>query len=133
SRLPEERLDATLATLKTRTVRPAKEIAEKIVESTSINLAFAGSPAVARRILNQFGAAKDHFYVLRTLVVKNQVDRGPTRRAAEPSTRAPESRGSGTGAKAKEAGIAFIVGTEHVDVAAKVEIVKFSLPDNSIR
>ena len=75
--------------------------------------------------------AKDQFYVLRTLVVKNQVDKGPKRGAAEAT--APPAQAPSSGAKPKEPGIAFIVGTEHVDATARIEIVKFAIPENPAR
>lgn len=134
SQLPEEKDGAIpLPNPRARTGGSTKRTVEKIVESTSINVAFAGSPAAARRILNQVGAAKDQFYVLRTLVVKNQVDKGPRRGGAEPAARAPQPAPSATRSKAKEPGIDFIVGTEHLDVVAKIEIVKFAIPNSSIR
>ena len=133
SPLPEEKPAATPSPRpKARTTAgPASGTAEKIVESTSIHLTFTGSPAAARRILNQIGAAKDQFYVLRTLVVKNQVDKGPKRGAAEAT--APPAQAPSSGAKPKEPGIAFIVGTEHVDATARIEIVKFAIPENPAR
>ena len=93
-------------------------------------MTFAGSPAAARRIVNQIGAAKDQFYVLRTLSVKNQVDKGPKRDAAEATAAAPPSS---SGTKTKEHGIAFIVGSEHVDATAKIEIVTFAIPGSPAR
>lgn len=104
----------------------SKGTVEKIVESTSVDLKFSGSPAAVRRIVNRIASAKDQFYILRTLMVKNQVDKGPKRGAPEAGSTPPQNA---TGAKGKEPPIAFIVGTEHLDVAAKVEIVKFAIPE----
>jgi len=106
-----------------------KGTGEKIVESTSVNLKFSGSPAAVRRIVNQIVSAKDQFYILRTLIVKNQADKGPKRGAPEAGPTPPPNA---AGAKGKEA-IAFIVGTEHLDVVAKVEIVKFAVPETGTR
>jgi hypothetical protein len=108
----------------------SKGTVERIVESTSVDLKFSGSPAAVRRIVNQIASAKDQFYILRTLMVKNQVDKGPKRGAPEAGSTPPQNA---AGAKGKEPPIAFIVGTEHLDVAAKVEIVKFAIPETGIR
>jgi hypothetical protein len=110
-------------------VAAPKGTGEKIVESTSVNLKFSGSPAAVRRIVNQIASVKDQFYILRTLIVKNQADKGPKRGAPDAG---PTPTRNAEGAKGKEA-IAFIVGTEHLDVAAKVEIVKFAVPETGTR
>ena len=134
SPLPEEKAPATPTPApKGAAAVRAKGTGEKIVESTAVNVTFSGSPAAVRRIVNQVGAAKDQFYVLRTLVVKNQVDKGPKRGAPEAAAPAAQAAPSAPGAKPKEPGIAFLVGTEHVDVAAKIEIVKFTVPENLTR
>ncbi|MBA3544624.1 MAG: hypothetical protein H0T83_09335 [Chthoniobacterales bacterium] len=102
----------------------------KIVDKTSIDLTFSGSPAAARRVFNQIASAPEQFYVIRALRVKNQEDKGPKRGAiSEP---APVVGRAGPG-KAAEPGITFIVGTEHLDVALTIEIMKFTLPDMEAR
>ncbi len=110
---------------------PAAEETGKIVDSTSIEVAFTASPAAARRVINQIAAAKEQFYILRTLQVKNQEDKGPKRGAvAEAPAVAPPSGATG---KAAEPSITFIVGTEHIEVAAKIEIMKFIVPELEAR
>ncbi len=52
-------------------------------------------------------------------------------RDAETTTLAPAS--PAPGAKGKEPAVSFIVGTEHIDVAAKIEILKFTLPEKEPR
>ncbi|MEO7167845.1 MAG: Amuc_1100 family pilus-like protein, partial [Chthoniobacterales bacterium] len=110
-------------------VKPPAAAAEetgKLVDATSVDVAFTASSAAARRIVNQITAAKEQFYVVRTLRVKNQEDKGPKRGGAAeaPAAAAPP----GATGKAAEPGITFIVGTEHVDVALKIEIMKFIVP-----
>ncbi|HEX4665122.1 MAG TPA: Amuc_1100 family pilus-like protein [Chthoniobacterales bacterium] len=118
--LPEE----TPAAASTRTSSRARPGAppkpasgkEKMVDWTTVDLAFSGSPAAIRRAFNQIAAAPEQFYILRTLRIKNQVDKGPPRGG-------PEAAPS----------ISFIIGTEHVDVAAKVEIMKFNIAEREAR
>ena len=87
-------------------------------------------------MFNQITSAKEQFYVIRTLQVKNQDDKGP-KRGGPPElavSAAVVPRGSSGGrAKAPEEGIIFIVGTERLNVAAKVEIVKFGVSDKEAR
>ncbi len=102
----------------------------KIVDWTSVDLNFAGSPAAARRFFNQIAAAKEQVYVIRTLQVRNQADKGP-KRSAPGEQPAPALRADGS--KAAEQGISFIVGTEHVNVAARIEILRFNFPEKEAR
>ena len=111
------------------------EASAKIVESTSIDVAFSGSPAAMRKVFNQIAAAKDQFYIIRTLQVRNQADKGPKRGGppeAANVTAVPESSPGGA-TKPLEQGITFIVGTEHLNVTARIEIVKFTLPEKGVR
>jgi hypothetical protein len=107
---------------------------ERIVDSTSVDIGFSGSPAAARRVLNQIASAKDQFYIIRTLVIRNQVDKGPKRGGTETSSGASE-RGPADLHKdqGNEQVIHFIVGTEHLDVTARIEIVTFFFPEKNVR
>jgi hypothetical protein len=132
--LPEETAPApsTSTSARARPGAPPKVApgSEKIVDWTTIDLAFSGSPAAVRRAFNQIAAAREQFYVLRTLRIKNQVDKGPPRGGPEAVSVPvlPPAAGKGNGPS-----ISFIVGTEHVDVAAKVEIMKFNIADKEAR
>jgi hypothetical protein len=102
---------------------------EKIVDWTTVDLAFSGSPAAVRRAFNQIATAPEQFYVLRTIRIKNQVEKGPPRGGPEAAPAGPP----GAADKGAAPSISFIVGTEHVDVAAKVEIMKFSVEEKEVR
>ncbi|HEY1583388.1 MAG TPA: Amuc_1100 family pilus-like protein, partial [Chthoniobacterales bacterium] len=117
-----------------RVMTPAK----KIVDANSIEIIFSGSPTAVRRAINQIATAKEQFYVIRTLVVKNQVEKGPKRagsgEAAPTPTLTPPARGATAAiGKTTEPAISFIVGTEHLDVSARIEILKFNLPEKENR
>lgn len=134
SPLPEERaVPSPTPTAKGRAGPASKnaDAALPIVDWTSVDLAFAGSPAAVRRFANQIAAARQQTYVLRTLQVKNQVDKGPKR--GVPGEAPPAPAPSGSKLKAGEQDISFIVGTEHVNVTARVEIVRFNIPDKEVR
>ena len=136
--LPEEKAAPTPPPRPThapaaRTSKPARP-AEKIVDATSVELAFSSSPAGARRFLNQVAAAKDQFYVIRTLVIKNQVDKGPKRGGPEAATPLPTPPpGRVSPGQSKQPSITFIVGTEHLDVATRIEITRFNFPEKEVR
>jgi len=137
SALPEEKAGATPTPTPVKS-RPgagarAAEENEKIVDSTSVNLVFTGSPAAARKVFNQVASAKEQFYVIRTLQVKNQADKGPKRGEAPAPAAPPPQEVAGAKGKTSEPGITFIVGNEHLNVAAKIEIVRFNVPEKEAR
>ena len=139
SPLPEEKATATPtpAPVRAGAANAARKVAvesAKIVDAASVVLTFTGSPAAVRKIFNQVASAKEQFYILRTLQVKNQADKGPKR--GEPAgTGAPAVPPAevGNAAKAPEQGITFIVGSEHLNVNAKIEVVRFNLPEKEAR
>ena len=129
STLPEENAAATSLPGRNRAATPPKATRgnEKIVDSTSVRLAFSGSPVAARRVLNQTWSAQEQFYIIRTLQVKNQADKGPKRSTSvAPGAPLAPAVVAGTTRTTPETGITFIVGNEHVNVAAKIEIVRFN-------
>jgi hypothetical protein len=114
-------------------VKPA-EANSKIVDSTAVDLAFAGSPTAARRVFNQIAAAKEQTYIIRTLQIRNEIDKGPKRGETAPAqaTAVPSPRTGATNKRA-EPGISFIVGTEQINVAARIEILRFNFPEKPVR
>ena len=137
SPLPEERTTPSpTPSAKGRATPPGKSAGEAlpIVDSTSVDFTFASSPTAARRVFNQIAAAKDQTYVIRTLLVRNQADKGPKRGAPGEAAPTPTPAAPAAGAaQAQEPGITFIVGTEHVNVSTRVEIVRFNIPEKGTR
>lgn len=138
SALPEEKAAATPTTPLGRSragmaPRAAKEDAG-IVDSTSVSLVFTGSPAAARKVLNQITDAQEQFYIIRTLQVKNAADKGPKRgEAVVPNAAAVSQAAADTAGKTPGPGITFIVGNEHLSVAVRIEIVSFNIPTKEAR
>lgn len=135
SALPEEKAAATPAPPpgqgRGRTAPKAAEEEARIVDSTFVSLVFTGSPAAARKVLNQVTSAQEQFYIIRTLQVKNPAGKGPARgEVAVPGVAAVPP---GAAAKAPGSAIAFIIGNEHLGVAARIEIVRFNLPGKEAR
>jgi hypothetical protein len=138
SALPEEKIAATPTPPPGRSrggaVSKAAAGDARIVDSTSVSFVFTGSPAAARKVLNRVTSAREQFYIIRTLQVKNSADKGPKRGAAAVSNAAAVPPGpAGAAGKAPEPGIAFIVGNEHLRIAARIEIVRFNLPEKEAR
>jgi hypothetical protein len=138
SALPEEKADATPTPPPGRNrggaAPRAAEENGRIVDSTSVSLVFTGSPAAARKLLNQVTSAQEQFYIIRTLQVKNAEDKGPKRgEAAAPNAAAVPQGAADTVSKTPKPGITFIVGNEHLSVAARIEIVRFNMPTKEAR
>jgi hypothetical protein len=92
----------------------------KLVERGIVDLAFMSSPSVARKVLNQIAGSNQQLYVIRTLHVRNEQEKGPRRESTEAgaSTAAPKPTPSGS--------IKFIVGDEHIEMSARIEMVRFT-------
>jgi len=91
--------------------------APPVVERAIVDLTFTASPSATRKVLNQIASAERQFFIVRTLYVRNQQLKGPDREqtAASAATTPPPA-----------SAIKFIVGNEHVEIAARIEIVRFA-------
>jgi hypothetical protein len=97
-----------------------------LVERNIVDLSFKAAPAAARKVLNEIVNSSGQFFIIRTLYVHNEKDKGPPRqKTAEPTPAevgqaAPAQPGTG-------APLNFIVGNEHIEVSATIEMLRFSL------
>lgn len=95
----------------------------KVIERAVIDVAFTASPSALRKVLNQIASFDRQFFVVRTLHVRNEQQKGPAREqaagtaaTASPAPNAASSPGA----------IKFIVGNEHLEASASVELVRFA-------
>ncbi len=74
----------------------------------------------ARKVLNEIVNSSGQFFIVRTLYVHNEKDKGPSRqRTGEPAPAEPAAQ---PGAAVP---LNFIVGNEHIEVSATIEMVRF--------
>jgi hypothetical protein len=102
----------------------------KLIEQRTVEFAISTSPTAGRRVINQIAAENEQFFIIRAIRVKNQKDKGPPRENAGPTAPIPPPNPAGAGAApaATPAGpLNFIVGNEHIDLSARVELVNFRL------
>jgi hypothetical protein len=104
----------------------------KLIEERAVEFAISASPTAGRRVINQIAAENEQFFIIRAIHVKNQKDKGPPRENAGPTTPIPPPVpavvGAGPTPVATPAGpLNFIVGNEHIDLSARVELVNFRL------
>ncbi len=123
----EQRTAAAAAPTPTPTPRrgpAAAAAAPELIERTAIDAAFVSTPGAARRVLNQIATANGQFYIVRTLHVLNEKDKGPPRDGA-PGAAAPAVPAPAPGATPASA-LQFIVGNERVQTSARIEMVRFT-------
>jgi hypothetical protein len=124
--LPEENAAAP-ATMPAAARRPASTAAgPKMLERSVVDLSFASSPSAARRVLNQIASTTQQFFVIRTLHVRNEQEKGPAREAAGAAGGAQTGAAATAVTPAPAGAIKFIVGNEHIETTAQIEIVRFS-------
>jgi hypothetical protein len=112
------------------TPRTPSKPSAKLIEERTVEFAISASPTAGRRVINQISAANDQFFIIRAIHVKNQKDKGPPRENTGLAATVPPSNPAGAGAAptATPAGpLNFIVGNEHIDLSARVELVNFRL------
>jgi hypothetical protein len=93
-------------------------VTRSVVEAT-----FVSTPAAARRALNQITSVNQQFFIIRTLHVMNEKDKGPPRVQAASVTNVASSAAPPESKPGPA--LSFIVGTEHVQVSANIELVRF--------
>jgi hypothetical protein len=107
----------------TPTNKPAAPApAAPVVEQTVVDLSFTAAPSATRKVLNQIASSDRQFFVVRTLYVRNEQLKGPSREAAGATI-------ANTPAAATippSAAIKFIVGNEHVETTVRVEMLRFA-------
>ena len=123
--LPEERPATPTPTPAAgrRTATPAAA-GPKVLERGIVNVTFASTPSAARKVLNQIGSNPQQFYIMRTLHVRNEKEKGPPREQPTPGT---TTSAQPTPAKtASNTAISFIVGNEHIETSARIELIRFT-------
>jgi hypothetical protein len=86
-----------------------------LMERNVVDLTFKAAPSAVRKVLNEIVSSTGQFFIIRALYVRNEKDKGP------PRGKTAEATPSGT-----ETGLNFIVGNEHVEVSARIEMLRFT-------
>ncbi len=106
------------------TAKPGGTPTPKLIERNVVEISFKAPPGAARKVLNEVTSSTGQFFIIRTLYVHNEKDKGPPHeRTARPTpTPSPQASPGQQGAGA----LNFIVGTEHVEVSATIEMLRFT-------
>jgi hypothetical protein len=100
---------------KTSTAQP------KAIERNIVELTFVAAPSAARKILNEIASANQQLYIIRTLHLRNEKEKGPAR---EQSESAAET--AATTPPSGNAALNFIVGNEHIETSVRIEMLRFA-------
>ena len=105
-------------------VKPGGTPVPKLIERNVVEISFKAAPGAARRALNEITNSAGQFFIIRTLYVHNEKDKGPPRGRTGAPAPTPSPQGSpgqqGAGA------LNFIVGSEHIEVSATIEMLRFT-------
>jgi hypothetical protein len=103
----------------------AKTITPSLLERNVVDLTFKAAPAAARKVLNEITSSNEQFYIIRTLYVHNEKDKGPSREKTAPPTPV-ETTQANPAQQGPAAPLNFIVGNEHIEVSARIEMLRFT-------
>jgi len=96
-----------------------------LIDRNIVDVTFKAAPSAARKVLNEIVSSTGQFFIVRTLYLHNEKDKGPSReKAAGP---APAESAQATGAQPAAAGsLNFIVGNEQIEDSATIEMLRFA-------
>ena len=104
--------------------KPSGTPRAKLIERNVVEVAFKAAPGAARKVLNEITSSTGQFFIIRTLYVHNEKDKGPPReRAGAP---VPAANAQASPGHSPAGVLNFIVGNEHVEVSATVEMLRFT-------
>jgi hypothetical protein len=108
--------------------RGAQKPPARLVEQRMVEVTLSASSSAARKVINQISTASDQFFIIRAVYIKNQKDKGPAREnptgtATVPSI--PAVKAVPAPGATPSGPLNFIVGNEHIDLSARIELVNF--------
>jgi hypothetical protein len=106
------------------TTKPGAAPAPKLIERNIVDVTFKAAPGAARKVVNEITSSTGQFFIIRTLYVHNEKDKGPPRAGIGASTPAPTPQASP--GQSPAGALNFIVGNEHVEVSATIEMLRFT-------
>src|SRR5438874_9037223 len=106
------------------TAKPGGTPTPKLIERNVIEVTFKAAPGAARKVMNEITSSTSQFFIIRTLYVHNEKDKGPPHERTATTTPSPNPQAS-PGQQGASA-LNFIVGNEHVEVSATIEMLRFT-------
>ncbi len=104
--------------------KPGGTPAPDLIERNVVDVTFKAAPGAARRVLNEITGSRGQFFIIRTLYVHDEKDKGPPReRNASPT---PTPAAGASPGQSPAGALNFIVGNEHIEVSATIEMLRFT-------
>jgi hypothetical protein len=104
--------------------KPAGATPPNLIARNIVEVSFKAPPGAARKVLNEITSSTGQFFIIRTLYVHNEKDKGPPRERTGPPTPYPSPQASP--GQSPAGALNFIVGNEHVEVSATIEMLRFT-------
>ncbi|PYJ68334.1 MAG: hypothetical protein DME76_12625 [Verrucomicrobia bacterium] len=106
--------------------KPGATPAPALIERNVVDVSFKAAPGTARRVMNEIVSSTGQFFIIRTLYVHNEKDKGPPRQRAASPTPARQSAQAIPAQEGAPGALTFIVGTEQIEVSATIEMLRFT-------
>src|SRR5215510_15323010 len=106
--------------------KPGGTPAPKLIERNVVEISFKAPPGAARKVLNEITSSAGQFFIIRTLYVHNDKDKGPPHERAASPTPAPIQNPQTSSGQQGPGALNFIVGNEHIEVSATIEMLRFT-------
>ena len=104
--------------------KPAGTTPPNLIARNVVEVYFKAAPGAARKVLNEITNSTGQFFIIRTLYVHNEKDKGPPHERTGAPTPPPSAQASPGQSPAGV--LTFIVGNEHVEVSATIEMLRFT-------
>ena len=104
--------------------KPGGTATAKLIERNVVEVTFKAAPGAARKVINEITSSTDQFFIIRTLYVHNEKDKGPPRERTGAPTPVPTPQASP--GQSPAGALNFIVGNEHVEVSTTIEMLRFT-------
>ena len=108
------------------TAKPGSTPAPTLIERNVVDITFKAAPGAARKVLNEIAASSEQFFIIRTLYVHNEKDKGPPRERGTSPTPPPNTQANAAAQPGAAGALNFIVGNEHIEVSATIEMLRFT-------
>jgi len=106
--------------------KPGGTPAPKLIERNVVEISFKAPPGAARKVLNEITSSAGQFFIIRTLYVHNDKDKGPPHERTASPTPAPIQNPQTSSGQQGPGALNFIVGNEHIEVSATIEMLRFT-------
>ena len=104
--------------------KPGGTPTAKLIERNVVEVTFKAAPGAARKVMNEITSSTGQFFIIRTFYVHNEKDKGPPRERTGAPTPPPSPQASP--GQSPAGALDFIVGNEHTEVSATIEMLRFT-------